>query len=525
MRTVFNDVFRRWVGWSIRVWGFFLTLAFERRLANLEEDQRRLKERLAVDNADPVMIWGPVAQKQIDVAAHGAPPTHYAATSGSTATPKRIYFPPKRVRAVKRTYMEAFGRLFHGLSIARTSLYVFSTLSEDDSLTARMMTEKCNASWISLLQAPYRIHHHAVMRRLREEYGTTAVRLFVLLLSNPGVFYATNPSTLSTFVDALEGDWEKATHLVKKWVSREMNPDRGLKGAVRKLLSRGAQQRLEAVAQASRPLPLADLFPGLTHVVCWDGGYVAPFLNRLKRALGDAPVQLVPMYSMSTEVVETLPRIKNGTLSFVPAARGVLYEFLPEGAARTAENLLTPRALSPGDHFLLVVSDAYGLRRYLTDDVFKCQSQDGGVPDLRFLRRASLSYSFTGEKLTGAQLDSVFATLREEIPELASDDFLTCIPSQPPDEKIPHYKLILVKKSPGAFLKAPALCKAAQLSLRATNSEYAAKVKSDRLAPLRLVQLSQEELLDRLAPGGRAGGWEAQFKFLPLYRKLWEELS
>ena len=113
-----------------------------------------------------------------------------------------------------------------------------------------------------------------------------------------------------------------------------------------------------------------------------------------------------PMYSMSTEVVETLPFYRGRSPVFLPIAKGVRYEFLPVGSSDIAENLLESWQLSEGEEYTLVVSDAYGLIRYQTEDVFLCAetSAVGELPDLRFQRRRGLRWSFTGEKLTGEQV-------------------------------------------------------------------------------------------------------------------------
>ena len=69
----------------------------------------------------------------------------------------------------------------------------------------------------------------------------------------------------------------------------------------------------------------------------------------------------------------------------------------------------------------------------------------GGIPDLRFLRRSGLAYSFTGEKLTGEQLAEAFGIIRGDYPAMEGADFLTCFPSQPDTDPIPHYKLTLIR--------------------------------------------------------------------------------
>jgi hypothetical protein len=132
------------------------------------------------------------------------------------------------------------------------------------------------------------------------------------------------------------------------------------------------------------------------------------------------------------------------------------------------------------------------------------------LPDLRFERRRSLSYSFTGEKLTGQQLSLAYERLRAEHPQLG---FLTCLPSSPPSE-LPHYLLIGVLPAPMELL-----AERCDAILSEINSEYGAKRQSGRLGPMRGITVTLDELVTRVS--GKAS-WEAQFKFLPLYCRTWE---
>ena len=56
-------------------------------------------------------------------------------------------------------------------------------------------------------------------------------------------------------------------------------------------------------------------------------------------------------------------------------------------------------------------------------------------------RRRDLEYSFTGES-SRPSMSSGIETLREEY-GLGSDAFLTCVPSHPADEPIPHYRYLV----------------------------------------------------------------------------------
>src|SRR5678815_3303674 len=110
-----------------------------------------------------------------------------------------------------------FVRACVAFRLARTSLYVFSSFETDTSLTSLLLNERTSPSYLSTLQAPYRVQRHPAIRSLASKYGSAAVRLWLLTVSNPGVLYSTNPSTISTFLDELARDWPRSSRLIKDW--------------------------------------------------------------------------------------------------------------------------------------------------------------------------------------------------------------------------------------------------------------------------------------------------------------------
>jgi hypothetical protein len=276
------------------------------------------------------------------------------------------------------------------------------------------------------------------------------------------------------------------------------------------------------VAASPTPLPVDQLLPGLLAYACWDGGYVKPFLEALSRHLPPGRYRFLPMYSMSTEAILTVTfahRTPEGPrLSFAPLGPGVFYEFLPEGMSDAPEHLLGPAALAVGQRYTMVVSDAFGLVRYQTDDLFRCEGFVKGVPDLRFEGRRTLSYSFTGEKLTGAQVQLALAEVLKARPKLQEGSFLTCAPVLPGASAPPRYDLLIAEKWPGAApADAQALAREVDAALRQVNLEYDAKVRSGRLGPLGVQVMPLRVFVERVQGENGSGLDSPQFKFLPLY--------
>ena len=246
-------------------------------------------------------------------------------------------------------------------------------------------------------------------------------------------------------------------------------------------------------------MSLATCAPAVKTYICWTGGYVQPFLDRLATHLPSPRYTLIPMYSMSTETIETLPHFRNNENYFLPMAPEVVYEFIDDNG-----KLIDADQLEPGQLYEMVISDAYGLKRYRTDDLFRCERKIHGLPDLTFVRRRTLEYSFTGEKLTGEQLSIVFEQLRAMYPSLLSDRLLTCVPSQPS-----HYKLLLIGDSRSGDDSLATSCDALLCEI---NCEYRAKRASGRLGPIEVMNVKLNDFVS-INPT-----WETQFKFLPLLR-------
>ena len=330
-------------------------------------------------------------------------------------------------------FIDSFWRYLAETPLINRSIFIFSSMRRDDSLTSLLLQDPGPPPYLFGLQAPHLVQNDSTVLEAARSYGETAVRLWILAVSNPALIYATNPSTIAAFFHEIHENWESSRRLIVE--------ARGLERIQKRIAVRGAAERLREIAASRRPIPISEMFPALGAFACWDGGYVAPFIEQVRRYLPVARYQHLPMYSMSTETIETIAVSRDGKPRFLPLAPGVFYEFVEEGKADLPVNLLLPAQLKPGKHYAMVVSDAYGLRRYQTDDLFECVGMIDGIPDLRFAQRRNLSYSFTGEKLTAEQLKLAYVHAASCFPALHEDGFLTCFPCIDP---VPRYQLMYV---------------------------------------------------------------------------------
>ena len=518
MRAVSNDCLRWVIAYCVRITGRALSVWQRLRIRTFGANQQRLRKRYNLAANTPLVSYGPEVERSIAVAAlRVGDDARFALTSGSAGHPKRLLYTNRRIRELKFIFSDMFARACCAFRIKRTSLYVFSTFDPDASLTSMLLDEVDLPNYFSTLQAPYRVHRRPAMCALATEYGATAVRLWVMAMANPGVIYATNPSTISIFFDELEKHWIECSRLIRNWCKDPKRFNSDVRRIARRLDSIGSEKRLQAIATSETPLSIDVWAPALTTYICWTGGYVRPFLDRLQMYLPSPRYRLIPMYSMSTETVETSSHFENNDVYFMPLAPGVVFEFVDE-----ADKLITPAELQSGKLYEMVVSNAYGLKRYRTNDLFLCKRNVHGLPDLAFIKRRGLEYSFTGEKLTAEQLSIVFEQLREQYANLFAGRFLTCMPSQPSRE-LPHYKILVISDDTAPVNFGNELATRCDELLRRVNCEYRNKRASGVLGGVKLIKAGAREFAARFAMNSH---WESQFKFLPFCPHLtWHDTN
>jgi acyl-CoA synthetase (AMP-forming)/AMP-acid ligase II len=529
-----NDALRLVLKNALCAAGLLFELDMDLRIARYAEGQARLKRRYRVDDSTPIRPYDEETLRAVETYAATKSDARFAFTSGSTRQPKKIAFTRGRLLKIKLGSMSVATRLYVRNRDVNLGLFILAALKEDDSLSSLILDWEAEVPRLGGLLMPAKYLGHPSVAKLIPVYGATAARLLLLILSNPGVIYSTNPSTLALFLNEVHERWEGSTRLVRELVRQPELFDDGLQQVVRRVASSGWRERLALVAEAKEPVPVERYVPGLATYICWDGGYVRPFLDQIAAFLPPDRFRLVPMYSMSTETVETLTHFDGDEVRFLPVAPGVLYEFIAEGAEDRPENLIAAADLEPGRTYAMVVSDAYGLRRYQTDDLFHCVAKVESAPDLRFLRRRGLSYSFTGEKITDQHVGLAFERLREDFPVLRRHGVqLTCIPSQPDGAKVPEYRVVLAVPGDTALdgIVSEELAAAFDRHLGEANHEFASKIRSGRLGPSRPATLRYDLLASRLDAKTQEPEdivfrrWDSQFKLLPLYRRLWEELG
>ena len=527
-----NECVKR-VGWQlIKSAAPFVRMSIRRRIENYARDQARLRILYGIQPKTPISSWSPRVEDRLHEKCRDKAKVQFVLTSGSTSKPKNIPYTPKRLREIKRASFEAIVQAAVAFDLDCPTIFVLSTMKKDESLSSLLLQEKSSVSFLDGLMMPSRYLWHPALEPLIDEHGPTAARFCLLVLSNPRILYATNPSTLALFLESLERTWADSTGLLRKIIYSPNQIDPGARKILRKVLTPGWERRVRTALSASRFQDLRDTVPALRCYCCWDGGYVVPFLEIVGNYLSKEYYIHLPMYSMSTECIQTQVYFIDKEPHYLPVARGLLYEFLPDGAKDDPNFLIPACDLQIGQCYSMVVSDCYGLSRYQTNDIFLCTAKIGGTPDLRFRRRGGLTYSFTGEKLTGHQVEAACNELMKMHPRLR--DFgiqMTLVPARS-DQRghgaIAHYRLVMAhtSHSPPAISSAE-ISRAFDGFLSMQNHEFAAKRDSGRLGPTQAIFLNYDHLAQLLksSEASHNRDWDSQFKLSPLLPRQWDEVG
>ncbi len=490
-----------------------------RRLQEYRREQLQLARHYQIGALVP-QAYGEALRQRIDVvSAACVEEFDFAFTSGSTHEPKRLFYPRQRLHRLQQTFLRQVLLAYADVRPGRPAFYFLTSLKADNSISSLMARQLQLPESLASVFAESVIFEPRVAA-LAERYPQDAIHLALLGLVSPSMVVMANPSSLWVLLDRAQLEWERIrgqmAGLLAEPLLQSFIDSRGPAMSERAVRVRKLSERSDCPG-------LHELLPDLTAVQCWQGGYVRPFLERLQAQFAERPPRFAPLCSFSTETVAALYYPRLTTAGGLPLDEGVCYEFLPEDAPLQADALLPPWGLNAGERATMVVSDAYGLNRYHTEDLFECRGRLRDVPIIEFVGRAGLNYSFTGEKLTDRQLLTVYDRIREQL--LGPGTVLTCFPKLNAGQA-PSYVLVLVSRQPPSEWQ-PRVATAFDEELMSVNSEYASKRGSGRLAAPELATLSLEDLMRSLAvvePRYRNVN-PAQFKPLPLFKVVWENFT
>ena len=205
-----NELLRFLVRPGMRLLGLLSARRIRRRIAGDQGVRTELRQRLEIHADTPVCTYDAALRSRVREAAAQDPLAAIVRTSGTTSEPKELLYTPHRLRKLKKAFALATARIVRARGVRRPIIFTLASPKEDDSLTSLYAWQHGRMpARIDCLVTPHMILGHPELAKLTERYGLCAVRLWAILLSNPGWLYSTNPSAQSLFLRQLEGDWEE----------------------------------------------------------------------------------------------------------------------------------------------------------------------------------------------------------------------------------------------------------------------------------------------------------------------------
>jgi hypothetical protein len=437
---------------------------------------------------------------EADVLVRGAA-SYFSTTSGSTAAPKFIPGTQQTIKAGCDALLARNAYLFHDHpgSVQGRPLFIVGNASEGKTEVGvgygAMTGFGYYVGHMGFPGPPFPYGLFTIPDYTSRYYCILRLALAARDLSAVFVY---NASTLLLLLEAASARWDE---LLEDVESGRLTTDPALPEELQQELQASLVPDPRRAAEL-RPLREAGpraWWPGLAALMCWKGGSLGFYQEKLRRWIGDLPVRDLGI--LASEVLLTIG-VDDTTPGGVLLPESGFFEFVPVGSGIEAARGCWD--LEPGGEYRVLITTHGGLYRYDLEDVVRVEGEHAGMPLLGFRHRAGRVHSFTGEKLTEYQV-----TLAVQRAAQALGVSLQGFMAVPMWESPPYYEVRA--ELTGSFTRSVCrrLSSRIDAELKAANIEYASKRASGRLAPA---------LLALVAPGGferlrrRGGEQDGQYK-------------
>ena len=325
-----------------------------------------------------------------------------------------------------------------------------------------------------------------------------------------------NPSTLLVLCERLEQHTRSLIHDLRQGgLSRRVKVSKAVREKIEAYLKPNperADELQQLASQNHKKLTPKLIWPKLAALACWQGGGVEAYLEKLKPCFPEN-IPIRDLGYLASEHRGSVPLLDDASAGVLAIATNV-YEFSPaekESKSRRTR-LLAVADLELGKRYRVYVTTLGGLYRYDMNDIIEVVALHKQTPVIRFVQKTKGFVSFTGEKLSEAQVlsavEHAFSSVKGHY------EFISAVGEM--NGHGPHYAFLTEFDKTPAPSQLKNIVKTLDESLSDQNSEYASKRKSLRLdAPvLRVVRRGEfDKYRKRKVSGGRPDG---QFKIVHL---------
>ena len=445
-------------------------------------------------------------------------PISYATTSGTTGTPKYI---PITKRAQLESHQNISRIFTHSIleecpeAYDGTILTIVSPAEEGktpDGTVFGSTSGQLILSMNKVVQDKYTIPYEVLTL---ENYEARNYCIILLGIHNPVTMLSTaNPSTLSLL--AKQGNqWRDL--LITDTESGTLNSNLDIPENIRKLVQErfsanpdlADQLRLSIYKDPENILRPKHYWKDLNLITCWTGGNSNVFIRDMKSWYGE--VKIRDLGYLASEIRGSIP-LSNEDTSGVLTIGENFFEFVRvSDIDQTNPTFLLADELEVGERYYIFFTTKAGLYRYNINDIIEVTGFVHNTPKIIFIQKGKGVTNITGEKLYEQQL--LAAVKQAEQSTKIELSFFIC----QANANASRYEFYaefndksLTNDQMNIFLNE------VEQQIINSNLEYATKIKSLRLKPMRLHILGDNSL--ELYKNWRVAGGirEAQFKTTPL---------
>ena len=477
-----------------------------------------LRARMPITTYDDMRPWIERLMRGETNVLTAEQPVFFAASTGTTGTPKRIPMTPTYRRDFQRTLHVSMIHVMRRFPRAFTGNIAYSVG------VARIDTAPCGTpigftsgyNQSTLPQAVRKLFawpHE--LAQVTDGPTRTYLAAWLTALSRVTLFTGVFPLPILALFRAMEN---LAEPLVRDLRNGTLRDDLALSAEERAFYARFARvdrttaDRIEAMTrEAGGKLPLGAVLPDLQLVYCWTTASASAFVPDLEKKLGSIPLRDA-IYASNEGW---------GNCTFGDDAPGGpvaltshVFEYIEEGAWERGDRIgVGAEDLEIGKRYRLLVTTSGGLSRYDTGDLLECTRRYHATPCVHFVRRAGAAFNIVGEKLVENHVVSAVGAALAAL-NLRSPHFVA-MPRYAPS---PHWALAIELEqdgpSPGPDAL-EALRTRIERELGVVNEDYA-YYRTRTLGPLALHVIARGDSEAKRRALLAAGKPEAQLKTVNL---------
>jgi hypothetical protein len=449
-------------------------------------------------------------------------PVLFAMTSGTTGDAKYIPVTPESRKAkadLMKVWISAFYR-DHPEIFSERVLSIVSPEMEERSPAGTPCGSESGHAYRNIpapIRSLYALPYEVFQIEDYEARYYTILR--ITAAQSISLIVTVNPSTLLVLCERLAQHTRRLIHDIRHGgLSEHFNVPAEIREKIKTYLAPNpdrADELQRVAAPNGGKLSPRLIWPKLAAVACWQGGTVGGYLEKLKSYFPEN-IPFRDLGYLASEQRGSVPLFDDADSGVLAIATNV-YEFWPaekdpgERKPRR-DQLLLAHEVELGKRYFVYVTTLGGLYRYEMNDIIEVSAYYKKTPMIRFIQKGKGMVSFTGEKLSEAQVLSAVEQAFQAV--TGKYDFISAVGEMNGTE--PRYIFL------AEFDKVPSAAQLQELvrcldgSLCEQNPEYASKRKSQRLAPplLRIARRGEfDKFRKRKVNNGSPDG---QFKILRL---------